>query len=67
MSETSSKSASTQEVRTYEFKGIQIYGRKGPDGAFSKLDSIDEDESKESPAHLRQEHDPASGLALIRV
>src|SRR5438309_8259365 len=46
MSETSSKSARTQDVRTYEFKGIQVYGRKGPDGVFSELDSIDEDEEK---------------------
>src|SRR5689334_1810334 len=46
MSEISSKSARTQDVRTYEFKGIRVYGRKGPDGTFTELDSIDEDEEK---------------------
>ena len=46
MSEISSKSARTQDVRTYEINGIQVYGRKGPDGAFTELDSIDQDEKK---------------------
>jgi predicted DNA-binding protein with PD1-like motif len=46
MSEIASKSARTQDVRTYEYKGIQVYGRKGPDGAFTELDSIDGDEEK---------------------
>ncbi len=46
MSEISSNSASNRDVRTYEYKGIQVYGRKGPDGAFTELDSIDGDEKK---------------------
>ena len=46
MSEISSKTAKEREVKTYEFNGIQVYGRKGPDGAFTELDAIDGDEKK---------------------
>jgi predicted DNA-binding protein with PD1-like motif len=46
MSENSSRSARTQDVRTYEFNGATVYGRKGPDGAFTELDSIEEDGQK---------------------
>ena len=36
MSEISSKTAKEREVKTYEFNGIQVYGRKGPDGEFHR-------------------------------
>src|SRR5438270_250234 len=46
MSEISSKSARNQDVKTYEVNGIQVYGRKGPEGEFTELDAIDGNEKK---------------------
>ena len=38
--------ATPQESRVHRFEGVQLYGRKGPDGRFSHLDAIDTDGEK---------------------
>jgi hypothetical protein len=35
-----------REVKVHKVRGVQVYGRKDPDGSFSNLDAIDEDEEK---------------------
>jgi hypothetical protein len=34
------------EAKTHQVDGIQVYGRKGPDGKLSIVDAIDVDEGK---------------------
>ena len=35
-----------QQTKVHEIDGVQVYGRKGPEGRFTNLDAIDEDEEK---------------------
>jgi len=47
MAEKSAEPGSTPtESKVHKVHGVQVFGRKGPDGKFSNVDAIDVDEGK---------------------
>ena len=47
MAKQSAKPGTTPtEAKVHQVHGIQVYGRKGPDGKLSNVDAIDVDEGK---------------------
>jgi hypothetical protein len=47
MSHNSRKPGTTpQESKVHKTRGIQVFGREGPDGRYANLDAIDVDENK---------------------
>jgi len=47
MGKTSAEPGTTPtESKVHKVDGIQVFGRKGPDGHFSNVDAIDVDEGK---------------------